>query len=124
MVQLIIDGIYLPETTRDKYSCYPEQLGECVEMISGRQVVEIRGNVQKISYSYDYMGNDLCRQLLAVLRSGRSFQAFYLPDDWNEMISSQFICESLSNPTFAWSKSGVPYWHNVSFTLREVKPHD
>ena len=64
MTQLIINGIYLPETSRDKYQCYPEELSVNVAMISGRTVREVRGHVQMISWSYDYMGNDqwcICR---------------------------------------------------------------
>lgn len=124
MTQLIIENIYLPETSRDKYSCYPALLGKVVEMISGRMVQEVRGNVDKIHYAYDYMGNDLMRELLTVLRSGRPFNVTYLADSSDEMKSSSFMVESMSNPTFAFSKSGKPYWHNVQFVLREVKPHD
>lgn len=124
MTQLIIEDIYLPETTRNKYSCYPELLVETIPMISGRMVSEVRGTVQKIQYSYDYMGDELCRKLLAVLRSGQPFTVVYLPDDGDEMVSSTFLTESLTNPTFAFSKRGKPYWHNIAFALREVEPHD
>lgn len=123
MVQLIINGIYLPETSRNRYACYPVLLSESVAMISGRVVQEVRGTVQKIHYEYDYMGNDLCRQLLAVLRTGKPVSVAYLPDEGNEMRTGDFPVESLTNPTFAFSKRGVPYWHNLAFTLREVSPH-
>lgn len=123
MVQLIINGIYLPETSRNRYACYPVLLSESVTMISGRVVQEVRGTVQKIHYEYDYMGNDLCRQLLAVLRTGKPVSVTYLPDEGNEMKSGDFLVESLTNPSFAFSKRGVPYWHNLAFTLREVAPH-
>ena len=124
MTQLIIDGIYLPETSRDKYRCYPAQLGEQVDMISGRRVLEVRGQVQMIEYEYDYMGNELMRQVNAVLRSGQAFTAAYLPDDGDELVVSTFLTQDFPMPTFAFSRGGVPYWHNVSFVLREVKPHD
>lgn len=124
MVQLILNGIYLPETSRDKYSCYETLLGTQIPMISGRIVTEIRGKVQKVHYSYDYMGNELCRQVLEVLRSGKPIEVVYLSDDSDTMKSSRFFVESLTNPTFAFSKRGVPYWHNLAFTLREVEPHD
>lgn len=123
MVQLIVSGIELPEVSRGNYSCYPTVLGENVTMISGRMVTEVRGMVQMIHYAYDYMGNDLCRRLLAVLRSGQPFEVVYLPDEGEEMKTGRFLVESLSNPVFAFSRRGVPYWHNVSFTLREVSPH-
>ena len=124
MVQLIINGVYLPETSRDKYSCFPEVLSQQIDMISGRRVYEERGKVIKITYSYDYMGNDLMRQVLSVLRSGQSFNVTYLADDSDTMRNGVFLTESITNPTFAFSKSGVPYWHNFSFVLREVKPSD
>lgn len=124
MTQLIINGITLPETSHDKYQCYPAPLGQQLEMISGRIVVEARGNVQKITYSYDYMGDALMRPLLAVLRGGDVIDVKYLPDNSSEMAIGSFIVESLTNPTFAFSKSGKAYWHNIAFTLREVKPHD
>lgn len=124
MTQLVINGIVLPETTRDKYSCYPEQLSRQIDMISGRRVNEYRGSVYKISYTYDYMGNELARQVLSVLRSGNSFPVSFLSDEEDTMLTGTFLTESITSPTFAFSKGGKPYWHNFSFVLREVKPHD
>ena len=124
MTQLILNGgIALPETSKDKYRCYPSILNQQVEMISGRLVEEVRGTVQMIEYSYDYMGNELMRAVLEVLRSGNSFPAAYLPDSGDQLVSSVFFFSSLTQPTFAFSRRGVPYWHNFAFTLREVKPH-
>lgn len=125
MNQLILaNSIYLPETSHDKYKCYPVLLGERVEMISGRLVLEIRGQVQMVEYEYDYMGNELMRQVNAVLRSGQAFTAAYLPDGGDSLVVSTFLTESFPQPTFAFSRGGKPYWHNVAFTLREVQPHD
>lgn len=124
MTQLIIGGVTLPETSNDKYSAYPKEIGTQIDMISGRRVTESRGHVQMITYSYDYMGNDLMRQVLAVLRSGAAFTCLYLADDSDTMKMSDFVVESMENPTFAFSRSGKPFWHNISFTLREVSPHD
>lgn len=125
MTQLILNNsIYLPQTSWDKYRCYPSQLGTQVDMISGRRVFEIRGNVWIIEYEYDYMGNDLMRQVNAVLRSGKSFPVAFLPDDSNTMSTSTFLTQDFPMPSFAFSRNGNPYWHNVSFTLREVRPHD
>ena len=125
MTQLILNNsIYLPQTSWDKYRCYPTELGTQVDMISGRRVFEIRGNVWMIEYEYDYMGNDLMRQVNAVLRSGQSFPVIFLPDNSDEMSSSTFLTQSFPTPTFAFSRGGVGLWHNVSFVLREVQPHD
>lgn len=124
MTQLIINGILLPETSRDKYQCYPGELSVNVEMISGRTVREVRGHVQYIVWSYDYMGNELWRQLAQVLRSNTSITVAYLPDDGDELVSGEFLVESITQPTFAFSRGGVGLWHNVGFTLQEVRPHD
>lgn len=95
-----------------------------VEMISGRIVNEMRGNVQKIHYEYDYLPDALWRSLATVLRSGSSFPVFYLPDNSDTMVSSTFLTEDLANPVFAFGRNNKAYWHNISFTLREVRPHD
>ena len=125
MIQLILNGqVELPETSRDKYKCYPATLSQQVDMISGRRVLEERGHVQMIEYSYDYMGNELMRSVLGILRGGTSFPVAYLPDEGDELVTGMFLTESITQPTFAFSRSGVPYWHNFGFTLREVKPHD
>ena len=125
MTQLILNNsIYLPETSQDKYQCYPSELSTQIDMISGRRVSELRGKVYIIVYSYDYMGNDLMRQLLTVLRSGQSFPASFLPDGEDDLATSIFLTQAITQPTFAFSRSGSPYWHNVGFTLREVNPHD
>lgn len=124
MTQIILNNsIYLPQTSRDQYRCYPSQLGTQVDMISGRRVLEVRGWVWVVEYEYDYMGNDLMRQVNAVLRSGKSFTASVLTDESDTMIVSTFLTDTFPMPYFAFSRSGVPYWHNVSFTLREVSPH-
>ena len=44
-IQLIVNGVLLPTTTRDRYSCYPDELKEQITMISGRMVEEVRGTV-------------------------------------------------------------------------------
>ena len=125
MIQLILNGqVELPETSRDKYKCYPATLSQQVDMISGRRVLEERGHVQMIEYSYDYMGNELMRAVLGILRGGTSFPVAYLPDEGDTLVTGMFLTESITQPTFAFSRSGVPYWHNFGFTLREVKPHD
>ena len=70
------------------------------------------------------MGDAVMRPLLAVLRYGSAFAVQYLPDNSDELITSLFLCESLTNPSYAYSRNGVPFWHNIAFVLREVYPHD
>lgn len=124
MVQLILNGTNLPETTRGKYKCYEDILSVNLEMASGRMVREVRGKVYKIEYSYDYMGSVLLNELLAILRSSRPITVQYLADDAEELATGTFWCTGITNPMFAFSRNGTPYWHNVGFVLREVEPHD
>lgn len=124
MTQLVINGITLPETSHDKYTCYPAELGTEIEMISGRIVSEIRGVVQMIHYEYDYFPSELWRALAAVLRSGRSFSVSYLPDDGDALVTGTFRRTKLKEPSFAFSRDGKAYWHGINFTLREERPHD
>ena len=105
--QLILNGILLPESSKDRFSCWEEDLSVQVDMISGRRVVETRGKIWKASYSFDYMGNEKLRQVLAVLRSGEPFLASVLPDNSDEMVSSYFLLDSITQPTFAFSKGGA-----------------
>ena len=68
MTQIILgSNLALPETSRGKYRCYPATLSQQVDMISGRRVLEVRGHVQMVEYAYDYMGNELMRQVLSIL---------------------------------------------------------
>lgn len=117
----------LPEVSRDNYSCWEDDLSVQVDMISGRRVIETRGKVWRVSYTYDYMGNTLLRETLAVLRSGAPFIVQVLPDNADEMITSRFLLESLDPPTMAFSRrkgdKEAAYWHKIGFTLREERPH-
>lgn len=124
MTQIILnDGIYLPEVSRDGYSCAEEPLVVQLEMISGRTVLEERGRVWSVSYEYDYMGNDLMRRALEVLRSGAPFFAAVLPDNGDQLIRSSFVVTSLEQPKMAFSRKEKAYWHRLAFTLREEEPH-
>ena len=122
-IQLIIDGVVFPTTTHDRYRSYPDKLKQQVDMISGRRTEEVRGDVQIINYSYDYMGDDKLREALGVLRKRGVKTVSYLPDDGNDLVTSTFLVESITVPTLVFYVNGVPKWHNLAFTLREVKPH-
>jgi hypothetical protein len=122
--QLILNGVALPYVSGDRYSAHPATLSRQVEMISGRVVSEERGKVWRITYSADYIDDTTCRAALAVLRAGTPFTAAFLPDNGDELVSAEVLVESLTDPTFAFTSHGVPRWHNVGFTLREVRPHD
>lgn len=122
--QLILDGVALPYVSGDRYSAHPAALSRQVEMVSGRVVSEDRGQVWRITYSADYISDDIYRAALGVLRSGKPFQAVFLPDDADDKIPATVLVESLTQPTFAFTSHGVPRWHGLGFTLREVRPHD
>lgn len=124
MTQLIINNtITLPYASMDKYAAWEEPLSVQLDMISGRRVVEQRGLVWRIRYQYDYMGNALMRQLLTALRGGGILNVQFLPDTGDTLLTSTFLRESLTEPTFAFGRDGVGYWHGIEFELREVSPH-
>lgn len=122
-VQLIINEVLLPTTTHDRYSAHPVDAKVQLEMISTRMVEEVRGTVWEITYSYDYMGDAKCREVLGVLRSRGVKQVAFLPDNGDELLTSTFLVTSLTQPTLAFFRGGVAKWHNLAFTLREERPH-
>lgn len=123
MVQLIIGGNEMPEINKNRYQSSEVLLSERLPMISGRTVLEVRGKVQSIQASYNYIDTELLRRVMTVLRSGRPFQVTYLPDDSNQMRTSEFLVESLTSPTFSFAKNGEGVWTGLAFRLREVAPH-
>jgi len=123
MNQLIVNGITLPNVKGGRYTCYEDVLSESVEMISGRMVEEVRGIVYVVEYRIDSMENSLYQNLIATLRSGKSFPVQVLPDNRSDVITSTFICTERPKPTFGMEHLGKPVWNNISFTLREVYPH-
>ena len=122
---ILTNGIELPHVSRDRYACWEEELSVTKIMAAGNMVKELKspGKVWRVRYQFDYMGNDLMREVMAVLRRGDSFQAAVLPDNAEDYVPAQFFCVSLTAPTFAFSKNGVGLWHNLAFELREVEPH-
>lgn len=122
--QLVLDGVLLPRSSHDRYACWEEDPSVQVDMISGRRVIESRGKIWKASYQFDTMGNETLRQVLAVLRSGAPFPATVLPDSSDEPVTSTFLMESITQPTFAFEVDGKAVWHNLAFTIREEEPHD
>lgn len=121
MTQLIIGGVELPEAKNGKYKCYEKELGENIRMISGRMVTEVRSSVKVIEYAYDFMGNDLMRALLAALRSRGDLTVQFLDPTSDALQESTFRCTKQPAPQFAFTKNGAGLWHNVAFTLEEVK---
>lgn len=123
MIQLKLESKPLPESWGDRYACWEEMLDVQIDMISGRRVIEERGVVWKIKWSYDYLDNDTTQALLSILRSRRAILAEALPDNSSQTITSMFVVESLTNPTFLFDDNGTPCWQGLGFVLREEKPH-
>ena len=122
MTQLIINGVYLPTIDAGRYKAYLSQLGQSVDMISGRRIVEIRGNVWTIEASYRYLFDSVYLPVLEQLRKGVSFPVSFLPDDSTEMRTSMFLVEQLTPASYEATIDGKAIWSGLSFTLREVKP--
>lgn len=124
MTQLIINGTSYPETSRDKYAIWKEDLGAQLRMAAGNLVFEKRGQVYHISYSYDYFTPTLMQKCLQDLRSGDELFVSFLLED-NTMASGLFRCVKFPAPTFAFSKGfddqAQSYWHGVSFELEGVE---
>lgn len=125
IVQVILEGVALPETIGDQYNCYEAELSTSLVMAAGNMVKEIKdpGHVWVATYSFDWLDDETYQKAKAVLRSGDAFNAAVLPDNSDTMVSSRFFCTSYTPPTFAFSEGGKPVWHNLGFTLREVEPH-
>lgn len=127
MTQLIIDGITMPEVSKNKYKAEEVPLSVITEMISGRVTIEERGKVWQITSSYQHLydpDGTILPSLLNKLRSSRPFLATFLPDNGTELISSTFIVTSLTSPSMSFSAGGIAYWTGLAFTLREEEPHD
>ena len=122
--QLIIDDVLFPTSTHDNYSAYEVELKEQLEMADRSMTEETSGWIWRVEYSYDYMGMEKLRECLRVLRSGGVHTVSFLPDDADELKTSQFLVESLSAPSLAFIRAGLGKWHRISFSLREVDPHD
>lgn len=139
MTQLILDvggaNIELPESKKGGYTAIMTPLSEYVEMISGRMVAELRGNVWEVSYQYGYFDDAMKNKVLSVVEKGRTAPiqcAILTPDSLRELTYSSFFVTSFNYPKFMWSRdvdeSGetrpMPLWGDFSLSLREVNPHD
>lgn len=140
MTQLILDtegyDIALPESRKGGYHAEKQPLSVDVEMVSGRIVRELRGNVWYITYQYGYFDDAMKNNVIAACEKGRR-QAIicgFLPPDSSggELSYSQFLVMEFRYPTFMWSRPSlfsegsvpIPMWGDFSVELREVKPSD
>lgn len=126
MTQIILNGLLLPQTDFDRYSCGESPLTRNVTMVSGRWVQERIGakwKVWKVKWSYDCLEDEIARPLIDVLVSGGPFIASVLPNNQDELVTSTFVVESYTEPTFLIDDGNRPVWHGLAFTLREERPH-
>ncbi len=134
-IQLILDadagGVILPESRHGKYTAQLTPLHEDVEMITGRLVRELRGNVWVIGYQYGYFTDEMKRRVIAACEKGKREPiecGFLPPDSGGELNYSSFFVTNFTYPKFFWSRNDrgslVPLWGDFSLTLREVKPSD
>lgn len=131
MTQLILDAteynVTLPESRKGGYTIESQPLSVDVEMVSGRMVRELRGNVWVIKYQYGYFDDVMKNKVLAACEKGKRTPILcgFLPQESQaELTYSDFIVMSLTRPKFMWSTSGNPLWGDFQVELREVKPHD
>lgn len=131
MVQLILDvggyDITLPESKSGGYNVRKEPLATTVQMISGRTVKEVRGNVWVISYQYGYFNQEQLARLMAVCDKGMSepIVCSFLPQESaEEMTTSRFWVDSYERPKFMWSREGQPLWADFTVNLLGVTAVD
>lgn len=135
MVQLIIDGVEMPESQHGGYQVGKTELSVDIVMISGRLTREVRGNVWQIEYQYGWFDDTMMAAVLAACEKGlrEPITVGFLPPGsaGEELTYSEFLVTDLKRPTFYWSRitddtpevpiaSGV--WGDFSVTLREVSP--
>lgn len=139
MTQLILDttgyNIVLPESLKNGYRVNLQPLSVDVEMVTGRMVRELRGNVWVISYQYGYFDDTTKNNLIAACKKGRMQPVtcgFLPPDSSGALKYSSFLVTEFSYPKFMWSRIitdngnplAVPMWGDFSLKLREVRPSD
>jgi hypothetical protein len=119
--QLIINGIELPFTSRDKYRAYMENIGESARMITGRLVRESRAQIWVIDYSYDYFQDELLRRVFPLLCSNEDLTVDFLTPDSEDRLQMTFACTQYPSLGVAFARGGKTFWHNLSFKLESVE---
>lgn len=129
MTQLILSAgeetFSFPESQKDGYAAWEEDLTEELVMISGRMVKELRGVVWRIRYQYGWFNDEERKKVIALCRAGKRtpLTVTFLPPDGDELITGTFWVTAAAEPKFMWSRDGKPLWGDFSVELREVYPH-
>lgn len=139
MTQLILDttgyNVVLPESQKEKYRAYPEDLASEVLMVTGRIIKELRGKAWQISYQYGYFNDEDKNRLIAACEKGKRqpiLCGFLPPSSSGQLITSKFLVTAFEYPKFMWSSIipgqdgniSAPIWADFSLELREVNPSD
>lgn len=136
ITQLILDidgpaPLILPERRMGGYTAELNPLSVDVEMVTGRLVKELRGDVWEIKYQYGYFTEKMKNRVIEVCRRGRRKPItceFLPPESTGERLVSRFWVMDFKQPKFYWSRPDgdglpVPLWGDFSMALREVKPN-
>lgn len=140
MTQLILDtggyNIALPESMKQGYEAYLEDMSTELVMVTGRMVSELRGSVWRVKYQYGYFNDETKNNVIAACQKGRRQPIvcrFLPPTSAGPLSTSRFLVVSFQYPKFMWSRmqnngtdqvSAVPVWGDFSMELREVEPSD
>lgn len=136
MTQLVLDtsadnGVILPESRKGGYFAQMVPLSVDVEMVTGRLVRELRGQVWQIEYQYGYFTEEMKNRVISACRNGQRtpIECLFLPPNSRQLQSGRFWVTKFTYPKFYWSRpepggDSVPLWGDFSLALREVKPSD
>ena len=139
MTQLILDtngyNISLPESRKNGYRAYKEDLGVEVVMVNTRLTKEIRGSVWHVIYQYGYFDDETKNLVISACEKGKAQSitcGFLPPNSTGALTYSTFLVVSFDYPKFMWSRTAlsgndlisVPMWGDFSLELREVRPGD
>ena len=137
MIQLILDtagsNVVLPESRKGGYTAERRPLSVDVEMVTGRLVRELRGEVWYLTYQYGYFTDAEKNAVLNVCRKGQRETircGFLPPESTGALTYSDFLVVSFTYPRFMWSRlvpgegvqTPVPMWGDFAVELREVRP--
>lgn len=121
---LIINNILVPDMEQDSLEIYESPLDQYIRMISGRMVVEERGEIWIIRAGFSEIGRDLLQQLTASLKSNLEHTiAFLPPDGGTDTVVSQFYLTQQPNPKLHSWQNNYPEWGGLEYTFEEIRPH-
>lgn len=139
MTQLILDTngspVTLPESQKGGYTAELQPLSVDVEMVTGRMVRELRGNIWVVTYQYGYFPDEEKNKVIAACQKGQAQSlrcAFLKPTSSGPLSYSNFLITAFTYPKFMWGRQisaegeyeVIPMWGDFSLEMREVQPSD